>query len=71
MSDSVDGIVYNSTLGKTKQGYWAASSAFETRDTADQNDGYWGDHTSSIIQVGNNERAGKMVITIWHTYLQL
>ena len=59
MSDSVDGIVYNSTLGKTKQGYWAASSAFETRDTADQNDGYWGDHTSSIIQVGNNERAGK------------
>ena len=59
MTDSVDGIVYNSTLGKTKQGYWAASSAFETRDTADQNDGYWGDHTSSIIQVGNNERAGK------------
>ena len=57
-SNAESWAVFNSTIGKTKQGFINTNGAFGTEDTADQAGGVWGDHTSSIIQVGTNGRVG-------------
>jgi len=57
-SNAESWAVFNSTIGKTKQGFINTNDAFGTEDTADQAGGVWGDHTSSIIQVGTNGRVG-------------
>jgi len=57
-SNAESWAVFNSTVGKTKQGFLNTNGTFGTEDTADQAGGVWGDHTSSIIQVGTNGRVG-------------